>query len=161
GWALGVGVGFPLGCLLLGVDPAWPPKNDLQRLLLILWPAAVLVEVIAASRGLPRVVAWIGRLAVAAAAARILRHGTGFLREPFGPGTSEWTAGEARCWLAALAAALLAVWALMALLMRRSPGRSVPLALALTCAGTGAVVGYSGYATAGLSGLALGAALLG
>ena len=66
-------------------------------------------------------------------------------------------------WLipAALAAALAVVWIALVVLERRTQGCSVPLALALACAGASATVMLSGYATGGQLGLPLAAALAG
>ena len=46
--ALGTGLGFFVGCLLLGLRPHWPPQEDQDRLLLIIIPAVIAVEVVAA-----------------------------------------------------------------------------------------------------------------
>src|SRR5205807_1665424 len=83
----------------------------------------------------------------------------------------------AQAWLvlAGLAAALAGVWAALVALARRTPfpspapsgadrvtgGRSVPLVLAVACAGAALTVALSGYATGGLLGLPLAAALTG
>jgi hypothetical protein len=56
---------------------------------------------------------------------------------------------------------LTAVWAALALLARRAPGRSLPLALAAACGGAGITAMYSSYLTGGQLGLPLAAALAG
>src|SRR5947209_14240430 len=60
GGALGVGVALLLGCRVLGQWPHWPPREGLDRFLLLLLPAAVVVEVLAS--WLPRWPAWGLRL---------------------------------------------------------------------------------------------------
>jgi hypothetical protein len=60
-----------------------------------------------------------------------------------------------------LAVALVAEWILLAMLARRAPGRSLPAALALTCAGAGVTVMLSGYLTGGQLALPLAASLAG
>src|SRR5262245_24885048 len=66
--ALGVGAGLFVGACLLGFVPRFPPHEDQERLLLILLPAAVAVEVVSVFLGRG---AWVLRAAVALAAARI------------------------------------------------------------------------------------------
>jgi hypothetical protein len=160
GWALGVGSAWLLGCWLLDVRPGWPPREDKDRFLGLLLPATVLVELMATVGKAPRV-AWLLRLGIAAGAVRLLLHNTSYLADLAGPGTREWSAAQMWFWTGVPAAALAAVWAALALLTRRAPGRSVPLALALACAGAGVTVMYSGYATGGQIGLPLAAALIG
>jgi hypothetical protein len=157
----GVGVGVYVGILLLGLRPNWPPREDQDRLLLLLFPAVVVIEFAAAFASRLRWLAWVPRLVVAALAARILLHGIVYLTEPTGTDDPKWTPAEAYWILGRLAAALAGVWALLVLLMKRSPGRSVPLAVAVACAGAAVTVMLSGYATAGPTGLALAASLIG
>jgi hypothetical protein len=161
GGALGVGAAFFLGCRLLGARPHWPPPEAVDRLLVLLLPTVVGVEVVAAFPQVPRLLAWLLRLAIAAAAARVLLHQSVYLADLAGPGTREWTPAQAWLILSGLAAALAAVWALLALLMRRAPGRSVPLALSLVCAAAAVTVMLSGYATGGQLALPLAGALAG
>jgi hypothetical protein len=162
GWVAGVGLGFYVGfllaCRLLGSWPHWPPREDQDRLLALLLPAAIAVELVAALLPRLRWPVWLLRLVVAGAAARILLHNTVYL---VGPGTLLWTPLGSWLILAGLGAALAAEWALLLLLAERAPGRSLPLALGFTCAAAGVVVMLSGYATGGLPGLVLGAALVG
>jgi hypothetical protein len=156
--ALAVGGAFYLGCRLLGLWPRWPPREDQDRFLLIVLPAAIGVELVAAFPSVPRWLAWALRLAVAAAAAPVLLHNSTYLAD-LGGEPRKWAPPEAALILAGLAAALAAVWALLALLVRLTPGRSVPLALSLTCAAAAVTVMLSGYATGGQLGLPLAAAL--
>jgi hypothetical protein len=161
GWVLGVGAGFYLGCRLLGPWPDWPPREDQARLLYLLFPAALGVELLAAFLGRLRWLAWPLRLLVAAGAGRVLLHDTTFLTDAAGTGAPEWTPAQAWLTLGGMAAVLAAVWALLAWRARRGPGFSVVLALALTCAGAAVTVMLSGYATGGQLGLPLAAALAG
>ena len=48
GTVLSVGLGFLAGCAWLGVRPHWPPREDQDRLVLILFPAVMGVEIVAA-----------------------------------------------------------------------------------------------------------------
>src|SRR5437763_601168 len=48
GAVLSIGVGLLAGCWWLGVRPHWPPLEDQDRLLLVLFPAVIVVELVAA-----------------------------------------------------------------------------------------------------------------
>src|SRR5262249_5320837 len=76
GWVLGIAAATVVGSLALGLEVRWPPLEDRHRFLLFVLPAAVIVEVIAAFRQVPRWIAWLLRAAVAAAAGRVLLHGS-------------------------------------------------------------------------------------
>ncbi len=79
GWVVGLGVGFYAGCWVLDVRPHWPPAEDLDRLLTIVVPAALVVELLSAFPRVPRWLSWVLRLAVAACGARVLLHGSIYL----------------------------------------------------------------------------------
>ena len=132
---IGVGVAFLLGCLVMGITPHWPPREDVDRFLLLLLPAVVLVEVLAAVPKVPRYAAWVLRVVLAVAAAPVLLHNTVYLAELAGPGSRAWSAMEATLIVAGLAAALVGAWATLLPLARRPAGRTVPLRLAVVCGG--------------------------
>ena len=152
-------MGWVAGCWLLGVRPHWPIREDLDRLLLIVLPAVLLVEVAALSRKVPRWIVWVGRLVVVAGVSRVLLHGTSYLA---GAGESTaWSPTQTWSILVSMAMVLGADWWLLARLARQEPGLSLWISLAGTCAGAGLVVMLSGYATGGQIGLPLAGALLG
>jgi hypothetical protein len=176
GAVLGVGLGFFAGCWLLGVRPDWPPRQDQDRLLLILWPAVMGVELVAAFAGALQWLVWLLRTIVAASAARVLLHSTIYLTELTGPGSREWTPVQTGLILGAMAIALAGGWASLVHLARRTVapvfqpdkpnvvngrGSSVLLAVAVACAGTAITVMLTGYATGGELGLPLASALAG
>lgn len=154
---IGVGLAFVLGCAAMSVQPHWPPREDLDRFLLLLVPAVVVVETIAPL--LPPYAAWGLRVLLAAAAGPVLLYDTIYLAELAGPGSRAWSATQIVLILGGLAAALLLVWTALILLARRPAGRTVPLGLALACGGAGAAVMLSGYFTGGQIGVPLAAAL--
>jgi hypothetical protein len=158
---LALGVGFYLGCGVLGVWPRWPAPEDTHRFLTLVLPAALAVELLAAFSFVPRWLVWLLRLGVAASAARILLHATTYVEDLAGPDSREWSPAQAWLILTGLAAALGAEWVVLAVLLRRAPGPAVPAALAITCAGAGVTLMLSGYLTAGPPGLVLAAALAG
>jgi hypothetical protein len=161
GWVLGVGVAFLLGCRLMGRWPHWPPSEDQDRFLALLVPAVTVVELAAALLPGRWWLVWPLRLVVAAGAAPLLLHQSVYLADLAGPDSAEWTPAQARLTLLVLGALLAAGWGGLELLAWRCPGRSLPLCLALTCAGAAAAVMLSGSYTGGQIGVPLAAALLG
>jgi hypothetical protein len=167
GAVLGVGVGFFLGCWLLGLRPHWPPREDQDRLFFVLFPAVLGLEVVLLlvprkeGARWQRGCVWLVRLIVAGSAAPVLLYNTSYLAELAGPGSREWTPGQAGFILTGLAAALAGLWAALGVLVSRTASRVVPLAIAVACGGTAITVMLSGYATGGQIGLPLAAALVG
>jgi len=161
GWVMGVGAGFLLSCWVLGIRPHWPPREDQDRLLALVLPAVVVVELLAAFPRVPRWLIWPLRSAIAAGGAGVLLYGSSYLSDLAGPGTREWSLAQAWLILGGLAAALAAVWVLLAMLARRAPGLSHAVCLSGTSAGAALTVMLSGYASGGQVGLPLAAALLG
>ena len=161
GWILGVAAGFTLGCWVLGSRPHWPPRDDQERLLALILPAVAVVELLAAFPKVPRWLIWPLRLMIVAGGARVLLHGTTYITDLTGPGTSEWSPSLAGQIFAGSAALEAAVWVLLCLLACRAPGPWLPVCLAGTTAGTAVTVMLSGYATGGQVGLPLAAALMG
>jgi hypothetical protein len=158
---LGLGVGVIVGCWWLGIRPHWPPREDQDRLVLILLPAIVVVEFAAAFLGRTPYLAWLLRLIIAAIAASVLLHQSVYITDLAGPGSRLWTPAQTWLVLAGLAGALAAVWTPLALQARRTPTWSVPFGVALTCAGAGVTLMLSGYASAGQIGFEVLAAMFG
>ena len=79
GWVLGIGTGYYVGCWMLEIRPRWPIREDLDRLLGLVIPAALLVELLVAVPRLPRWLIWLLRLALAGLGARVLLHGSMYL----------------------------------------------------------------------------------
>jgi len=161
GWSLGAGFGFIAGCYVLGWRPRWEVMEDKDRFLLLLIPLAMLVECLSAAPRLPRSISWIGRGALAFAATPLLLWNTVYLKDVAGPGTRQWSETELILWLSGLGALLTTVWTLLDWRHVRRPGRSTPLALALTTAAAALTVMLSGYLTGGQMGLPLAAAVTG
>src|SRR5947209_2019621 len=107
GWTLGVGLGFFVGCGVLGVWPAWPPIGDRDRFLTLVLPAAILIEGLAAFGFVPSWLAWLLRCLLAALVTPILLHGTIYLEDAAGPGTREWPLRTAITILAGVAGILV------------------------------------------------------
>jgi hypothetical protein len=161
GWVAGLGAGFYLGCWMLDLWPRWPPLEDLDRLMILVIPAVLAVETLAAFAKVPRWLAWVLRLALAGCVPRVLLHGSSYLADVAGPGTRLWSPGWAWLILGILAAVLVTAWIVLALLARRAAGVSLVASLALAVGASALAIMLSGYATGGQAGLPLAAALLG
>jgi hypothetical protein len=154
--ALGLGMGIAVGAWALGLAPKIPPREALDRFLLLLVPAALFAEIVAVGR--PRAFGWASRTVVAALAAPVLVYGSSYVTDLSGPGSREWAPWLAAAIFAGSAIALLLVWTALARLANRA-GRTTPLALAIAAGGGAIVVMLSGYATGGQLGLPLTAAI--
>jgi len=136
---------------------------------LILFPAVFVAEFAAAIHSSlfqgkkPNLqwLAWLPRLAVAALAGRILLHDTIYITDLSGSGSRQWSPEETWIILGTLAAALGGVWFLLAWLTQRESGRSVPMAVAIACAGTTLAMMMSGYASGGPLAMPLAGAVVG
>jgi hypothetical protein len=161
GWVVGLGAGFLLGCWVLGNRPHWPLREDQDRFFVLVFPAVMLVELLAVSQKTPRWIVIPLRAAVVIGTAPVLLLGTSYLSDQGGPGTAEWSTLQACLILGGLAAFLATVWSLLSLLNPRAPGVTHALCLAIASAGGAIVVMLSGYASGGQNGLTLAAAVCG
>ena len=161
GTALAIGVAFILGSGFHGRWPRWSRAEAEDRLVLLLLPAVVGVEIVAAIRIMPRWLAWFLRLVVAASAAPVLLYNSEYLTDLAGAGTRKWDEHETIHWLGGMALAIIVVWLLLGLLNRRAPSRSLPLALAVVCAGAAPTIMVSGFVTGGPLLVPLAGALVG
>jgi hypothetical protein len=161
GWALALGAGIYAGCVALGQWPRWPAPEDRDRLLVVLLPAVIVVEVAAALVSRPRWVGWLLRLSLAGAAAPILLYNSTYLADLAGPHSAEWTSAQAAAILLGLGALLAAVWGLLALLQARASEWSASPSLALTSLAAALTVMLSGYYRGGLLGLPLAGSITG
>jgi hypothetical protein len=181
GWVVGIAAAVYTGCVLFDIRLRWPPQEALPRFLLVLLPATVLIELLAAVPRMPRWASTILRLLLAVAAPWVLLYGSKYLTDP-SPDQAARTLGVAGGWIlgtgdpaasvvnmrrlfqeiiTACSCALVVVWYLLGVLQRRNPTVALPLALAGTCMGAGVTVMYSGDLSDGQVGLPLGAAVAG
>jgi hypothetical protein len=154
---LGIGLGLVAGYSVLQLQLVWPPTNALGRLLLIVLPVAMAIEIVAGFRRIPRWCVWLLRLVLSEAAGRILLHGSTYLGGPH----CEWTTAQAFMVLALCGTILSVEWGLLSWLSRRSPGSIAPLAVALTIQCAGATIMLAGYVSGGAAALPLVAAIVG
>ena len=153
---LGIALALIVGGHFLSLSPHWPPKDGLDRLLFVVLPVAMAIELLAAVPKIPRWGAWLLRLCLAAGAGRILLHGSSYLEGS----VVDWTVGEVQTALWSSAVALAAVWYLLARLVERSSDFSISLVLAQVSVATGLALMLSGYATGGQAALPLAAGLV-
>jgi len=155
---LAVGGGMGIGCWWLGVLPKLPPVEDQDRLLLVLLPAAGIVEILAVVlQRRP----WFGRilrLLLALPIPFLLLFGSGWIPSTWTPGgdpsaPSTWTPQEAQRNLLGLGVLLAAVWGLLIWAAQRAGGFVVPAAIGLISAAAGVTIMLSGYASGGMTGL--------
>jgi hypothetical protein len=121
-------------------------------------PLALGVEFVATSGRVPRSLAWLLRLTLAAAMGRILLHHSVYLsgREP------QWSAVHAALMLTLCSGLIALVWVSLAALSGRShAGISIPLALALTIQTAGICIMVAGYLQGGAAAFPLSAAAVG
>lgn len=153
---LGIGFGLVVGYHLLSWRWAWPPVHGLDRLLRIVIPTVLGIELIAGFECIPRWVAWCLRLGLAATTPGILLHGSVYLS---GSG-SDWTLWQVGTGLAVCSALLAGLWGLLGWLLERSPGVSIPLALALSIWCAGLTVMMAGYIKGGAAAFPMAATLV-
>lgn len=157
GWPLAIGVGFLIGAVMLGQRPGSLPGTDKDRLLLLVVPAAMVVEAaLAASQPAP-IWRWAIRLVVAVLVTPILLHGSVYLADPGFAGGESWTNAQRVVIPGGIAVALVAESLTLTALPLRNGSPTVWVALAITSVAAGITTVLSGYLSAGLLGLPLAA----
>lgn len=152
---LGIAAGLAAGYGVLQLRVSWPPVNGLDRLLTIILPAVVIIELLAALPKTPPWLVWSLRMTLVALLGRIVLHGSAYL-------SGGWTSWQAAGVLAACAVSTAAVWILLVWLAQRSPpGASISLALAMTIFSAGGAILLAGYVSGGAASLPLAATLVG
>ena len=142
---VGIGLGFAAGYSWMSLQPVWPPAGSLDRLLALVIPVALGIELIAGLRIVPNWTVWLCRVCFAVAVPRILLHGSVYLSST----NSDWSAFQAVGVLLLSGAMLAGVWSLLAELNSRKPGVSISLALCLTLLCAGATIMMAGYIKGG------------
>jgi hypothetical protein len=153
------------GLWILDLLPHVPPREALDRLMLVVLPGVAVAELLAAASGR---IGWIARGLVAASATPVLLWRSVYTTDLSGPGSRVWSPGMTWMIGATLAVGLMAAWFLMNRLSRRAGERLTVVSLAGTALGAGLVIMLSGYATGGqvavplaggLAGVAIGSAV--
>ncbi|MEI8020459.1 MAG: hypothetical protein WCH39_19810 [Schlesneria sp.] len=154
---LGISFGLAVGYNVLALRLAWPPVKGLDRFLLVIAPATIGIELIAGFSCIPRFVAWLLRICLAVAAPPILLQGSVYLRGS-GSDQDRW---QSAAQLVLCSVLLIGTWRLLTWLSARSPGISIPLALAMTIQSAGLTIMMAGYIKGGAATIPLAAALVG
>ena len=154
---LSLAAGLLAGCSLLLLQWSWPPRNGLERFLLLITPTILVMELVAALPAFSRRIAWSLRVAFAVAVPRILLHDSVYL----GSSGDSWQVWQACLVLAGGGLLLLVLWSLLTLLYRRVPGMFLPGALQASTMCAGLSVMMAGYIKGGAVALVWAAALLG
>lgn len=150
-------VGLLLGFWILAFRWSWPPFSAIDRLIVIVLPAAILVEWFAAMGRTPVWIGWCFRLLLAVAVPRILLHQSVYLSEG-----GEWSPLQAVLVMLFSSCLLIFVWAALSRLsMRSQEGISIPLSLCLSTQVAGIAVMLAGYIKGGAVAIPLTAAILG
>jgi hypothetical protein len=141
---LALGFGLVGGFAQLDLQLNWPPISALERLLLLVLPSTMAIELVASFAKVPRAVVWALRIGLAIATPRVLLHGSVYLSD-----ASQGTRDEA--WLAMLicGGALVIAWQLLLKLNQRRLGISLPLTLSMALASGGMTVMMAGYIKGG------------
>ncbi len=142
---ISIGFGLIVGFQAMSWQFAWPPMNGMDRLIEIVIPATLVIELFAGNQRVPPWCVWFLRICLALATPRILLHGSVYLSGA----DVEWNAWQATIALTLSSGLLAGVWGLLAWLFRRSPGASIPLALCLAMPSAGAAVMMAGYIKGG------------
>ncbi|QDT32341.1 hypothetical protein [Thalassoglobus polymorphus] len=142
---ISIAIGVSIGFRVMSWQFAWPPMNGMDRLIEIVIPATLAIELFAGNQRVPRWCVWFLRISLALAIPRILLHGSVYLSGA----DVEWTAWQAAIALTMSSGLLAGVWGLLDWLFNRSPGASIPLALCLAMPCAGAAVMMSGYIKGG------------
>jgi hypothetical protein len=151
-----VAAGLVVGYSLLALQLSWPPRNGLERFLLLIAPAILCVELLAAISSLPRWSVWSLRVTLALVLPRVLLHGSVYL----GASEHAWPARQALLVMTAGGLLLAALWGLLTLLSRRATGMFVPCTLQASTLSAGLTVMMAGYIKGGVAALVWAAALL-
>jgi hypothetical protein len=144
------------GLWVLGRLPHVPPGEVFDRLVVIVFPAAAVAEVIAAASARAGCVA---RGVVAALATPVLLYGSSYVADLNGPDSREWSPTITWLIYATLAVVLMGAWAALNRLAIHTHERTPAWCLAGAALGAGLVIMLSGYATGGQFGIPLAAAL--
>lgn len=160
--ALAIALGACAGLFVLDVHHNWPPREDQDRFLLLVLPAVLLLDAAGNTPRASRAVKTVVRLIAAMAVTPVLLHGSSYVADLAGPGSAEWPPATRYPILAGLGLALFAGWSLLEWTAKRSASAlRAPFALAIAVGGASLAVMLSGYASGGMNGLPLGAALAG
>ncbi|NND96463.1 MAG: hypothetical protein HKN47_03935 [Pirellulaceae bacterium] len=150
---LGIGVGLLAGFYVLSLQLQWPPASSLDRLLLIIVPLALAIELIGGFGRTSRSVAWLMRVTLAVFVSPTLLYGSVYFGD-------HWSISQ-QIAVVSIGAVLLAIaGGLLCGLAQRRGGVviSIAICLSIQCAAVAIMMG--GYIKGGAAALPFVAALL-
>src|SRR5262245_54161649 len=109
-------LGMVTGCWLLRWHLVWPPASALDRVVMLVIPAALSIELVASSSSIGPALAWALRAIFVAAAPLVLLHSSIYLA-----GSDGWTTWQAGLLVVICSALLAALWIPLTWLSGRSP----------------------------------------
>ena len=168
---MGIACGLLAGYRMLHLRVSWPPVSALDRLLTLIIPAVIGVELLAGWNRVPRWLPWCLRVGLALLLPRVLLHGSVYLSD-----TGAWPAWRSGVLLIVNSVLLALMWWLMLAMARKramsgndsqsedwgppaAVSASLSLCLSIQCAA--ATIMLAGYVTGGAAALPLTAALAG
>ena len=164
---LSMGGGLVVGYTVLQFTWTWPPANGLNRLILIVLPAAAIVELVAAvladrerTSGLQLLAIFL-RLILSAAVGRILLHDSVYLSGIASNNPEAWPFMQMLLTLGCGSVGLIVVGLLLNRLSARETSCSVACSLVLAILSTGLAIMLAGYIKGGVAAIPLAAALAG
>ena len=159
-----ISVGLMAGYDVLLFSWTWSPVNALNRFLMIVLPATLIVELLTAvlHTGVhSRYVMIVLRVTLYACAGRILLHDSVYLSGVDSDSGDAWTMTRTVATLCGGFGGLIVVWSLLSRLSRRSASCSITLSLAMAVVCTGLATMMAGYIKGGVAAIPLAAALVG
>ncbi|WP_437204334.1 hypothetical protein [Planctomicrobium sp. SH664] len=145
---VGLALGLIAGLIWMSFRPHWPPREDQDRLALLLLPGLLLLELLA---GLTSSHQWLGhvlRLGFSVVTLPVLLWGSVYVPATFSGSSTSWP--EFIGLLTAAAAALAAVWFGLLWSNAKSGGRGNVLLVSVVLVAAGLMVMLSGYASGGV-----------
>lgn len=152
---LGFLIGAMTGFAILKFQWVWPPSNALNRFIELILPAIIVVELLACLPQMPRSGRWLLRGIVAAAAGRVLLHGSVYLT------ADRWLELPTQTGLMLVtgAVSLLVMWRLLDRVAQTPAALMLPFALALSIQAGGAAIMLAGYIKGGAAAIPLAGSL--
>lgn len=142
---LAIAGGLFAGSYVLGTANWFPPKNALDRLMLVVLPTVLMVELAALWKRLPRWVVWVARLIVAALLPRVMFHDSVYLSGT-SPAFPFWYSLIVMLVGSCL---LMTSWSLLVWLGRRTLAVTVGAALQMAILAAGLTIMMAGYLQGG------------
>ena len=141
----GIGLGLTAALYVLRLNLTWPPANGLDRLLSIVVPITLFVELLGGFKRTPEWLVWCLRFGIALLIPRILLHNSVYVRFF----DEQWTRWHAFGLTISCSLFLVTAWRSLYWLQKRWPGISILSSLSLTTLCAGITIMMAGYVQGG------------